>query len=52
MPIKLKGRVYKTVIRPVMMCGSESWPVRTSDVKKMEVAEIKMPRWKCPGGAW
>ncbi|CAG5016656.1 unnamed protein product [Parnassius apollo] len=27
MPVKLKGQVYKTIIRPVLTYGSEAWPV-------------------------
>ena len=25
MPVKLKGRVYTTVVRPVMLYGTETW---------------------------
>ncbi len=29
MPIQLKGKIYKTVIRPVALYGSECWPATT-----------------------
>ena len=45
MPLKLKGKVYRTVIRPVIMYGSETWAMRKEDEKMMETAEMKMLRW-------
>ena len=44
MPLKLKGKVYRTVIRPVIMYGSETWAMRKEDEKMMETAEMKMLR--------
>lgn len=28
MPIELKVKVHRTVLRPVMLCGSELWALR------------------------
>ena len=28
MPVKLKGKFYKTVVRPAMACGAETLPVK------------------------
>ena len=45
MPVKLKGKVYKTVVRPAMMYGMEATPIKKVNVKRMNVAEMKMLRW-------
>ena len=45
MPKKLKGKIYKTVIRPVLMYGSETWAMKTQDTNKMAAAEMKILRW-------
>ena len=45
MPIKLKGKVYRTVVRPAMMYSLETVPLKKSNERKMEVAEMKMLRW-------
>ena len=45
MPIKLKGKVYKTIVRPAMTYGLETVPLKKSSERKMEVAEMRMLRW-------
>ena len=45
MPMKLKGKVYRTVIRPVLMYGSETWATKKQEVSKVAAAEMKMLRW-------
>ena len=47
MPLKLKGLVYKSVIRPVLLYGSETWPALTRHVQELRVTEMKMLRWMC-----
>ena len=47
MPVKLKGKVYKTVVRPAMTYGAEALPLKKVSEKKMEVAEMRMLRWMC-----
>ena len=49
MKVKIKGKVYKTIVRPAMVYGAETWAVKKAHEKKMEVAEIKMLRWMCAG---
>lgn len=44
---KVKGKVYKTVVRPAMLYGSETWPTKRAQEEKMNVAEMKMLRWMC-----
>ncbi|XP_070023674.1 uncharacterized protein [Nicotiana sylvestris] len=46
-PLILKGKVYKAVVRPEMMYGIECWPVKNSHIQKMKVVEMKMLRWMC-----
>ena len=45
--VKMKGRVYKTVVRPAMMYGAETWAIKKTQEKKLDVAEMRMLRWMC-----
>ena len=40
-----QGEVYKTVVRPAMMYGAETWAVKKAQGKKLDVAEMRMLRW-------
>ena len=42
---KAKGRIYKAVVRPALIYGSETWAVKKSQEKRMDVAEMRMLRW-------
>ena len=42
---KVKGKMYKSVVRPTMLYGMEMVAVMERQVRKMEVAELKMVRW-------
>ena len=42
---KVKGKMYKSVVRPTMLYGMETVVVTERQVGKMEVAELKMLRW-------
>ena len=44
MPMKLKSRVYKTVVRPVLLYGTETWAVKSEQLRKLEVMEMKCLR--------
>ena len=46
-PLKLKGRVYRTVIRSTLLYGVECWPTKRSHLQRMKVAEMRMLRWIC-----
>ncbi|GJU25141.1 retrovirus-related pol polyprotein LINE-1 [Tanacetum coccineum] len=46
-PLKLKGKFYRTAIRPAMLYGSECWPITKALANRMEVAELRMLRWTC-----
>ena len=41
---KVKGKMYKSVVRPAMLYGMETVAVTKRQVGKMEVAELKMVR--------
>ena len=43
--LRVKGKVYKTVVRPAMMYGAETWEVNKAQEKKLDVAEMRMFRW-------
>ena len=44
-PIKLKDRVYKTVIKPSLTYGAECRAVRKKDENRLHVAEMRLLRW-------
>src|ERR1700733_2360735 len=43
--VALKGKIYKTMIRPVMMYGAEAWTLRRKEEKLLERTEMRMLRW-------
>ncbi|XP_047004640.1 uncharacterized protein LOC124622894 [Schistocerca americana] len=45
--IGLKGKVYKSVVRPAMIYGAETWLIIVAQERKMEVAEMRILRWVC-----
>ena len=45
MSVKSKGIIYTTCIRPVMLYGSETWPTKVDDMRKMQRSEMRMLRW-------
>ena len=47
MPVKLKGKVHKTVIRPAMLYGAETWATTKGQEKRIELTEMRMLRWMC-----
>ena len=47
MPVKLKVKVYKTVIRPEMLYGAETWATTKRQDKRIEVTEMRTLRWLC-----
>ena len=44
-PVKLKDKVFKTIIRPAMTYGSDFWAVEKKDENKLNSAEMRMLRW-------
>ena len=47
MPVKLKGKVYKTVVRPALLYGAETWATTRGQEVRLEVNEMRMLRWMC-----
>ena len=47
MPVKLKGKVYRTVVRPAMLYGAETWETTKRQESRIEVNEMRMLRWMC-----
>ena len=42
---RVKGKMYKSVVRPAMLYRMETVAVTERQVGEMEVAELKMVRW-------
>ncbi|KAM3964580.1 LOW QUALITY PROTEIN: uncharacterized protein ACR2FA_001549 [Aphomia sociella] len=45
MPIRTKGKVYKTAVRPVLLYGSETWVTTKTHEQKLHTTEMRMLRW-------
>ena len=46
-PQKLKGKFYRTAIRPAMLYRAECWPTKRRHIQQLSVAEMRMLRWIC-----
>jgi len=46
-PQKLKGKFYRTAIRPAILYGAECWPTKRRHVHQLSVAEMRMLWWFC-----
>ncbi|KAH1264626.1 Craniofacial development protein 2 [Glycine max] len=46
-PIKLKGKFYRTAVRPAILYGTECWAVKSQHENKVGVAKMRMLRWMC-----
>ncbi|XP_063597217.1 uncharacterized protein LOC134773901 [Penaeus indicus] len=44
-PVRLKGKVHKAVVRPALIYSLEVAPLKKSEEKKMNAAEMNMLRW-------
>lgn len=43
--LKVKGKVYSACVQCVMTYGSETWPMRVEDLRRLERTEKMMIRW-------
>jgi hypothetical protein len=46
-PLKLKGKFYRTAIRSAILYGAKYWPTKGRHVQQLIIAEIRMLRWIC-----
>jgi len=46
-PLGLKGKVYRMLVRPAVLYGSECWHLKKTQVQRLMVAEMRMIRWMC-----
>ena len=44
-PVKLKSKLYKIVVRPAMVYGSECWALHKQEEQRLHTTEMKMLRW-------
>ena len=42
-----EGKVYKTVVRPALLYGAETWATTRGQEARLEVNEMTMLRWMC-----
>ena len=47
MPAKQKGMVYKTMVRPDLLYGAETWATTRGQEARLEVNEMRMQTWMC-----
>ena len=52
MNVKIKGKMYRTVVRPALMYGAETWALKKAHENKLEVAEMRTLRWMCGELVW
>jgi len=45
--VGLKGKVYRMVVRPAILHGSECWPIKKTQVQRLMVTDMRMSRWMC-----
>ena len=44
MLMRLKGKVYRTVVRPVLLYGAGTWPMIRRLEQRLDVTEMRMLR--------
>ena len=47
MTMKLKKRIYTTVVRPALIYGAEAWTTTKREEERLNVNEMRMLRWSC-----
>ena len=41
-PIAIKGKVYRTMVRPVLMYGAEAWTLKRSEEECLERTKMRL----------
>ena len=41
----MKGKFYRTAVRPALLYGAECWSIKKEQEHKMAVAEMRILRW-------
>ncbi|VFR02502.1 unnamed protein product [Cuscuta campestris] len=49
---RMKGKFYRSVVRPAMLYGAECWAVKKTHVRRLHAAEMRMLRWMCGKTRW
>ncbi|CAK9304351.1 unnamed protein product [Gordionus sp. m RMFG-2023] len=44
-PIWLKSKAYKSIVRPVLLYGSETWALNATEEKLLQATEMRIIRW-------
>ncbi|EYC37522.1 hypothetical protein Y032_0783g2326 [Ancylostoma ceylanicum] len=44
-PLKLKSKIYRTVVRPVALYRAECWPTTLKHEQTLHTMEMRMLRW-------
>ncbi|VFQ71409.1 unnamed protein product [Cuscuta campestris] len=44
---RMKGKFYRSVVRPAMLYGAECLAVKKTHVRRLHAAEMRMLRWMC-----
>jgi hypothetical protein len=44
-PLRLKSKIYRTVVRPVALYGTECWPTTKKHEQALHAMEMRMLRW-------
>ena len=45
MPVAVKGKVYRTMVRPVLIYGSKTKTLKRREEKRLDRTEMRMLRW-------
>ncbi|EYC02683.1 hypothetical protein Y032_0098g3069 [Ancylostoma ceylanicum] len=44
-PLKLKSKIYRTVVRPVALYGTKCWPTTLKNEQTVHAMEMRILRW-------
>ena len=44
---KVKGKLYAACVRSVMLYGSETWPMKDEDLRRISRTDMQMIQWMC-----